>query len=201
MKLISNESVDFTNPAVLEILTEFLFRCKNEAWAGGVKYADSASFPGLKTFSTHARYIKGRPLYPDLEFRDEYLGHYNFAGRELVLNAGAPIWQMNYFGSTKLGPNVKLTKEEQKNQSAMNEEVFEFLREAVSQMPERLPLRGPSEYHNGGMTYICTVTGDIREFYGREEITCNFGEGKVEVESLVYSLNFHGGILIPRSKK
>lgn len=194
--VLSKGNVDFSKPEVLEILTDFLFRCKIEAWAGGTKYANSETFKGLKTFSTRARYVEGRPLYPDLEFRDEYQGHYNFAGRELVLNDGVPIWQMNYFGSTKLAPNSKYSAEEQAFRAEINERVFDDLRKAVSHMHRDLPLRGPEEYPRS--QYTCRVEGDITNFSGIENIKRSVGKGEIKIEGIVYTLHFHGGILIPR---
>ncbi|MNN99983.1 hypothetical protein D3C81_2197670 [compost metagenome] len=61
----------------------------------------------------------------------------------------------------------------------------DFLKEALSLVPEEYPYRGPLVYGNGEFKYHCIVTGDFTWFSGCEEIFYN--------DRKVYECLFHGG--------
>lgn len=81
-----------------------------------------------------------------------------------------PFWSMNYIGRI-VGEGFS----------------GDFLREALSQVSENMPYRGPSEYKKGNFTYKCTVKGDFEWFKGLEEIYLN--------DKKVYECVFHGGAI------
>jgi len=136
----------------------FLIRAKQATYAG--KGAETAS---SRPSSHDLRYAEG-----PLSYIDSYLGGLKFAGEEALWRDGVPFWAMNYVGRV-LGPDFS----------------GDFLKEALSHVPEEFPFRGPPEYKSGDYAYTCDIKGDFHWFYGYEEI--RFKDGTV------YECAFHGG--------
>ncbi len=116
-----------------------------------------------------------RPASHDLSFSegdylyiDTYLGGERFSGEEAVWCKGVPVFAMNYSGRVLDG-----------NFSG------DFLKAALSAVPEQLPFRGPEFFAEGDYRYRCCVSGDPEWFQGYEEIF--FGDLRV------YECFFHGG--------
>jgi len=139
-------------------IVEFLIRAKKATYAGKGAETDS-SRPG----SHDLLYAEGA-----LKYIDTYLGDAKFAGEEALWKDDVPFWAMNYVG--------RVTGEGFSG---------DFLKEALLQVPEEHPFRGPPRYDNGDYSYTCSVEGDFHWFRGREEIY--FGGVKV------FECVFHGG--------
>ena len=65
--------------------------------------------------------------------------------------------------------------------------VYEILRNALMQMPEDYPFRGPKEYKEGEFTYTNTWNGEVEKFSGEEQIT--------QADKLIYKANYIGGLV------
>jgi len=116
-----------------------------------------------------------RPNSHDLEYSedslkyiDTYLGGDKFTGEEALWKDSVPFWSMNYVGRV-IGEGFS----------------GDFLKEALSFVPEEKPFRGPAEHINGDYTYKCKVDGDFHWFNGIEEIFLNGVK--------IYECLFHGG--------
>ncbi|MCE5235591.1 MAG: DUF5680 domain-containing protein [Clostridiaceae bacterium] len=147
-------------PGTEEPLKTFLREAKRNTYAaGGAQTAPSR--PGSHDFL----YEKGGYTYIDT-----YLGGERFAGEEAMWENGVPVWAMNYAGRVL-------------------DERFSgrFLCEALLNVPEALPCRGPALYKSGEYTYTCRASGDFRWYEGHEEIFC--------LDFKVYECRFHGGKL------
>lgn len=86
-------------------------------------------------------------------YLDPFFGAENFSGQEIVYKDGKPCWSMNYYGR-------------------VIEENFngDFLKEALLQVDEELPFRGPLFYQKGEYLYLLRIQGKIDFFQGVEEI-------------------------------
>ena len=86
-------------------------------------------------------------------YLDSFFGAENFSGQEIVYKDGKPCWSMNYYGR-------------------VIEENFNgvFLKEALLQVDEELPFRGPLFYQKGEYLYLLRIQGKIDFFQGVEEI-------------------------------
>lgn len=86
-------------------------------------------------------------------YLDSFFGAENFSGQEIVYKDGKPCWSMNYYGR-------------------VIEENFngDFLKEALLQVDEELPFRGPLFYQKGEYLYLSRIQGKIDFFQGVEEI-------------------------------
>jgi len=142
-------------------IVEFLIRAKKETYAG--KGAQTAS---SRPNSHDLQYSEG-----SLKYIDTYLGQSKFAGEEALWKENTPFWSMNYIGRV-IGDNFS----------------GDFLKEALLNVPEEYPFRGPEQYKNNGYTYVCKIEGDFHWFNGFEEIY--FGDNKI------YECSFHGGDLL-----
>jgi transcriptional regulator with XRE-family HTH domain len=118
-----------------------------------------------------------RPASHDIHYRDgdflyidSYLGGEKFTGEEAVWYKDKPAWAMNFSGRI-LGQNFS----------------GDFLKEALSNVTEDLPFRGPLVYKNGDYSYHCSVSGGFEWFQGHEEIFCGGDR--------VYECCFHGGVV------
>ncbi|QIK70364.1 helix-turn-helix transcriptional regulator [Erysipelothrix sp. HDW6C] len=104
-----------------------------------------------------------------MSYTDTFVGGNTFFGTETVYLNGNPRWCLNY-GGTVTGAPFSST----------------FHKEALLMLPAQRPLRGPVYYQKGNYTYLCTHQGNLDWFTGVETIYYN--------ETLIYSLNFHGGV-------
>ena len=86
-------------------------------------------------------------------YLDSFFGAENFSGQEIVYKDEKPCWSMNYYGR-------------------IIEENFngDFLKEALLQVDEELPFRGPLFYQKGEYLYLLRIQGKIDFFQGVEEI-------------------------------
>ena len=82
-----------------------------------------------------------------------------------------PYWCMNYAGRV-MGDNFS----------------GDFLKDALLNVPEDKPFRGPEEYVDGDYSYHCDIDGDFEWFQGKE-IICYKGKQ-------VYECYFHGGLIV-----
>jgi hypothetical protein len=147
-------------------LAAFIRVAKQATYAAA---GDSASVAPLLPNTKQLEYSSGEYVY-----RDIYSGMEFFVGQELVYESGKAAWSMSYSGGVTV-----LASE------AATAEIYRFLRSALLQVPEQLPLRGPDSLTTGQLQYSCTVTGDLIRFYGTEVISI--------ARSPVYELHFSGG--------
>ncbi|MFA6075781.1 MAG: DUF5680 domain-containing protein [Negativicutes bacterium] len=111
----------------------------------------------------------------DWAFHDTYFGARDFIGAEVVYKRGCAAWGMNYYG-------VILDAE------FTADAVYGFLRTALLQADdETLPVRGPKKYIFKQWEYRLSLTGDLANFFGQEEILY---DGIV-----VYRCMLHGGLV------
>ena len=110
---------------------------------------------------------------------DTYWGGEPYGGTEVVSNKGIPCWLMTYYGAVKKGViNI--------------EEVYGFLRYALSNTDEAFPLRGPASIENGDMTYFNDWHGGIEKFDGKERILKSGEE--------IYAASYMGGLVNQRGE-
>ncbi|NLW88809.1 MAG: helix-turn-helix transcriptional regulator [Clostridiaceae bacterium] len=136
----------------------FLLKAKKATYSGKGPECESS-----RPASHDLRFSEGDYLYIDT-----YLGGERFSGEEAVWYKGDPIFAMNYSGRVL-------------------DDRFsgDFLKAALSAVPEHMPFRGPEFFSEGDYRFRCFVSGDADWFQGYEEIF--FGELRV------YECFFHGG--------
>ena len=141
-------------------IIEFLIKAKRQTYAGKGGEVDSS-----------------RPKSHDLSFEedelryiDTYLGGLKFAGEEAMWKDNNPFWAMNYVGRV-----------------LSNEFEGDFLKEALRNVADDMPFRGPSEFRNNNFEYRCKVNGNIEWFDGSEAIYKNGIK--------IYECIFHGGLI------
>lgn len=141
-------------------LVRFLCTAKKNTYAGNRNMTESS-----RTNSHDLRYTEGNFAY-----YDTYLGGERFSGEEAVWQNDVPVWAMNYTGRVL-------------------DESFpgDFLKEALFQVPQELPFRGPSVYVKNEYSYHCCVNGSFEWFSGYEEILVR--------NRKVFECLFHGGIV------
>ena len=86
-------------------------------------------------------------------YLDSFFGAENFSGQEIVYKDEKPCWSMNYY--------VRVIEENFNG---------DFLKEALLQVDEELPFRGPLFYQKGEYLYLLRIQGKIDFFQGVEEI-------------------------------
>jgi hypothetical protein len=144
-------------------VVDFLIKAKKASFAGTGAKVDSS-----RPNSRDLQYSDG-----DLKYIDTYLGGSKFAGEEALWKNNIPFWSMNYIGrivEDKFSDN------------------FKFLTEALLNVQEEYPFRGPLEYKNGDYSYYCKINGDFHWFNGIEEIYFK--------ETKIYECMFHGGDIV-----
>lgn len=106
----------------------------------------------------------------DFSYHDSYVGNECFVGEEVVYQRQQPVWALTYSGKV-LSDHFSSS----------------FLKEALQQVPETIPFRGPSHYSNGQYYYHCQTEGAFEWFQGSEVIYYE--------QEKVFELFFHGGEL------
>lgn len=147
-----------------EALRQFLIDSNNAGYAGGeekkwIKEPDgSTTIPFEKgSWRSHDNFFGGEP----------------YGGRTIVFYEGKPYWMMVYYGWVEEGIETN--------------PVYGVLRNALKQMPEDYPYRGPKEYREGEFIYTNSWNGEVDRFSGEERIA--------KGDKLIYKANYIGGLV------
>lgn len=149
-------------------LKQFLIDSNKAGYAGGeekqwVKESDGSTTIPFKEgqWSSHDNFFGGEP----------------YGGRTIIFYKDKPFWMMVYYGRVEEGiePN----------------KVYQVLKNALIQMPENYPYRGPREYKDGDYVYTNSWEGEVNRFSGEERIK----KGK----KLIYKANYIGGLVDQRT--
>ena len=158
----------------LSELTEFIVKAKKNGYAGdGEKRREP---DGSKTFI----FQEG-----DFYYTDNYAGSYQAPGDEIVRwqrEDGQRIWHMAYSG----GINPEFC-----GNGKIKELTLVFLKEALMLVDFKHPFRGPPIHENEDLKYVMEVGGNIRRFFGTEEIIDK------ELNRPTFSQDFMGCLVIP----
>lgn len=143
---------------------KFLIDSNKVGYAGGeekkwIKEADG---------STTIPFEKG-----EWKSHDNFFGGEPYGGRTIVFYRGEPYWLMVYYGRVE--------------DKVETDSVYGILRNALKQMPEDYPFRGPKEYKEKEFIYKNNWQGEVDKFSGEERI---FQNGKP-----VYKANYIGGLV------
>lgn len=159
--------MDPKNKRLMALLRQFLIDSNKAGYAGGeekkwIKEPDgSTTIPFEKgLWRSHDNFFGGEP----------------YGGRTIVFYEGKPCWMMVYYGRVAEGVE--------------NHPVYEVLKNALTQMPEEYPYRGPREYKEGEYIYTNIWNGELDRFIGEEQIKQN---GK-----MIYKANYIGGLVDQR---
>jgi hypothetical protein len=144
-------------------LEQFIVKAKINAYAGGGAGGESILADGCKELS----FQEG-----DLRYRDRYFGWNPFVGEEVVWQGDQVIWAMNYYGTVF-------------DEVVPAAQVYQFLQQAMNQVAEDRPFRGPRYLKEGDFEYRDESQGSVERFTGVERI---YYRGRD-----VYRLNYHGG--------
>jgi hypothetical protein len=164
-------------------LAEFLVKAKRNTWAGDGQEVEPQR-PGFKELE----FKDG-----DWEYRDSYTGFYSAPGQEIVRFQGVPIWHMVYSGGLLRAKDYDAFKcYDTPKPIFSSEEIFNFLKEALRNVSEDHPYRGPFEYHNDHtlLFYHSEYTGEIINFVGSERIVSSD-----DWSGLLFKQNFMGGVI------
>ena len=158
----------------LKELTSFVVKAKKNGYAGNGKKRIEPD--GSKTF-----------IFQEGEFHytDNYSGSYRAPGNEIVrwqIEDGQRIWHMAYSG----GIDPEFCGNEK-----IKEPTLIFLKEALKLVSFDHPFRGQPLHENKDFKYSMEVAGDIRGFFGAEEI---IDKG---LNRIVFSQDFMGDLVIP----
>lgn len=168
----------------LDKLAGFIVRAKKAGYASKGEGQETVTSDGAKVLT----YEEG-----ELTYVDEYRGFNPFWGTETVSRDGKPIWVMHFRGEAS-GANRLEAKR-----------IYHFLKEALSQVAEERPFRGPKRLKRKEFEYIDRLHRrtidfsdgeepqevlrevDLSDFSGEEFI---FLDGKK-----VYHLSYEGGFV------
>lgn len=150
-----------------DLLRQFLIDSNKAGYATGEEKKWIKELDG----STTIPFEKG-------EFRshDNFFGGEPYGGRVVVFYKDKPVWIMVYYGWVAQGVET--------------DPVYTVLRNALKNMPEDAPFRGPKEFKDGEFTYTNNWNGDIKKYSGKEQIT--------QGDRVVYMANYLGGLIDQR---
>jgi hypothetical protein len=142
-------------------LEQFLVKAKVSAYASGGEAGILAD--GCKELTFQEGPFK---------YRDRYFGWNPFVGEEVVWEDDQIAWAMNYYGLVF-------------DEVVPAGQVYAFLQEAMNQVKEDRPFRGPQRFAKGDFEYTDESQDDVERFSGIERITYQGRE--------IYRLDYHGG--------
>jgi hypothetical protein len=130
-------------------LKKFLLKAKKSTYAGAEGDSKKILSDGSKEF------VFTEGIY---SYRDCYFGSNPFAGQEIVFSNCKAIWVMNYRGYIL-------------DKTISEKEVYSFLKQALMEISEIKPFRGPSEFIRGNFKYTSKLTKEDKDsFAGMETI-------------------------------
>lgn len=128
-------------------LREFLIKSNTAGYASG----DEKKWIKEKDGSTTISFKKG-----NWKSHDNFFGGEPYGGRIVVTKNKKPHWIMVYYGCVEKGIKPDL--------------VYEVLRKALKNIPEKYPFRGPKKFVMKELVYNNKWKGDIKKFSGEEKI-------------------------------
>ncbi|MFA5188902.1 MAG: DUF5680 domain-containing protein [Patescibacteria group bacterium] len=152
----------------LKQLCKFLVKAKKSTYAAG----ESAPKVIENDKSTTMIFIDD-----DWKYHDNYFGGEPYGGREVVFYENKPVYIMTYYGSV----NKDITD---------LKGLYGFLQQALKQIPEDKPFRGPKEYQANDFKYLNEFIGEIDNFSGEEKIFQN--------NKQIYQAKYAGGLVDQR---
>lgn len=148
-------------------LKQFLIDSNAAGFAGG----DSKQWIKEADGSTTIPYKKG-PWRSD----DNYYGGEPYGGRIIVFYDEKPYWIMVYYGWVEEGSD--------------HDALYKVLQNALMNMPEDNPYRGPASYTEGSLIYTNSWNGSIENYSGKEEIS--------DGATVIYTATYMGGLVDQR---
>jgi len=150
-----------------ETLIQFLIDSNKAGYAGGEEKKWIKESDG----STTIPYEKG-----DWRSHDNFFGGEPYGGRIVVYYEKKSVWMMVYYGwvLTGIAPDP----------------IYAVLRNALKNMPDKAPFRGPKELKDEEYTYINNWVGDVERYLGEEQI--------IHGEQVIYKANYMGGFVDQR---
>lgn len=150
----------------VDVLANFLNEAKKQTYAS--KNAPKATSSRLNSEDYHFE-------KDGLVYHDTYFGGRDFIGGEIVYVESKPTWGANYYGF--------ILKAE-----IQEKELYGFLRQALMADNQTLmPVRGLDGFSSGDWAYHFSVNGNLKRFFGQEEITFK--------DEVVYRCYIHGGYI------
>jgi hypothetical protein len=150
-----------------ETLRQFLIDSNKAGYAGGEEKKWIKEPDG----STTIPFEKG-----EWKSHDNFFGGEPYGGRTIVFYQNKPAWIMVYYGWVEQGVETS--------------PIYRVLRNALMQMPNEAPFRGPKEYKENNFTYTNFWQDDVERFSGEEKI--------FDGEKLIYKANYLGGFVDQR---
>jgi hypothetical protein len=144
-------------------LEQFLVKAKVSAYASTGERDERILADGCKELT----FREGEFIY-----RDRYFGWNPFVGEEVVWQADQIVWAMNYYGLVF-------------DAVVPAGQVYAFLQQAMNQVTEDRPFRGPGTLKKDEYEYIDESNGNVDQFSGVERILYQGRE--------IYRLQYHGG--------
>lgn len=147
-----------------ETLKQFLIDSNRAGYAGGEEKKWIKEPDG----STTIPFQQG-----EWRSHDNFFGGEPYGGRVIVFHEDKAHWMMVYYGWVIEGMDNNL--------------VYGVLRNALKQMPEDAPYRGPKEYKEDNFTYSNSWVGEVERYSGEEKI--------MQGDKLIYQANYMGGLV------
>lgn len=144
-------------------LEQFLVKAKVSAYANAGEGGEGILADGCKELT----YQEG-----EFKYRDRYFGWNPFVGEEAVWQGEQLVWAMNYYGLVF-------------DEVVPAGQVYAFLQQAMNQVAEGRPFRGPCTLRKDDYEYFDESNGNVDRFTGVERILYRGQE--------IYRLNYHGG--------
>lgn len=93
----------------------------------------------------------------DFRFHDSFFGGEPYGGREVISYKDKPFWIQVYYGRII-------------NQEQASDQVYTFLKKALTQKNDNFPVRGPRDFREGAWHYVFDYSGNLVNYSGVETI-------------------------------
>ena len=147
-------------------LSKFLAKAKINTYASSGEGGEKVLPDGNKELEFEEK---------EFRYRDRYFGYGSFIGEEIVWQNEKVVWGMNYYGEIV-------------SEIIPAKQIYQFLQEALKEVMERKPFRGPDDFEKDDFRYANEVKGTVEKFEGRETIFYK--------DKLAYKLSYYGGAVV-----
>ena len=131
----------------LSTIKEFAFDAKMSSFA---RQDDKTILPDNTSVYSYRRF-REHPKYAGLIYTDQYNGNIVDSGQETISLDLAPIWRNQYHGGSRafFRPHETELAGKVPTKESMHSVITAFLKQALLEMPEDFPVRGPRKFEAG----------------------------------------------------
>jgi len=131
----------------LKTIKDFAYEAKMSSFA---RQDDKTIMPDNSSVYSYRRF-REHPKFAGLIYTDQYSGNIVDSGQETISLDLAPVWRNQYHGGSRafFRPGESELADQFESREKIHSVITAFLKQALLEMPEEFPVRGPRKFEAG----------------------------------------------------